>query len=99
MLLLTQSDNKDGCKRNFPDTAVFILLLLFRDLNKIFSHVRLKCLGDTDRTVLVEIIFKECNEHSRRCNYCIIEGMSEILVAIGSLNPDTESACLSVAEV
>ena len=66
-----------------------MLLLLLRNFDDVLTHIRLECLWNTDRTVLVEIILKECDEHSRWSNNCIVESMCKILASVSSLNSDT----------
>ncbi len=86
LLLCTTLLSKKAAQSNC--TALSQFLLLFRNFDKLLAHIRLECLWNTDRTVLVEIILEECDEHSRRCNYRIIKCMSKILLAVFTLNPD-----------
>ena len=63
------------------------------------THVWLKNLRDAYRTVCIQIILKECNKHTRRCNYCIIQCICKILRAITSLYTDSKSTSLSISEI
>ena len=45
------------------------------------AHVRSQYLGDPDRAVFVEIVLKERNQHSRRCNDGVVERMRKIFSA------------------
>lgn len=81
-------------KHFYQAVKAFFLLLNF---NFIFSHVILQCLWNSDTSVLIEVVFKERNEHSRRCNNSIVESMSKILLAAFSLYSDSKTSCLCVA--
>ena len=71
------------------------LLLHFN--KRLAAHIRLKSLGYPDGAVLVEIILKKSNKHSRGSGNCVVEGVSEILLAALALDSDAETSCLSVA--
>ena len=78
-----------------PPFHIFILL---SDLG-LAAHIRSEDLGNINSAVSVEVVLEERNKHSGRCNNGIVKGMSEILLTIGAVYADLESACLSVAEV
>ena len=68
----------------------------------ITAHVRLQCLRDLNAVILAvkaKIVFKQSYEHTRRSNNGIIKGMSKILLAVLSLDLDSESASLRISEI
>ena len=73
--------------------------LLSGDLDDgLAAHVRSQCLRDPDGSVFVQVILKEGNEHSRRSDAGVVEGMSKVC-AFGSPDPYLKTSCLSVASV
>ena len=79
------------------ETPCLLICLFFRNFNnRLAAHVHSKRLGDPDAAVLIEIVLKERDEHSRRSNACVIESVGKIC-ALGSSDPDLETSCLSVA--
>ena len=92
---------------SFPKQAVLLMnysINKVRDLfngNQLFlaAHIRTKGNGDINAAVGVEVIFKECDEHSRRSNDGIIERMGKIFFAVLAVDSDCESASLCVAAV
>ena len=62
---------------------VLPLVFLFSGNNFVLAaHVRTQCFGDIDRAVSVEVVFKECDEHTGRSNDGVIEGVREIFLAV-----------------
>ena len=52
-----------------------------------------------DRTICLKVIFKECNQHSWWCNYCIIQCMCKIFASIISFYTNSKSSSLCIAKV
>ena len=67
--------SKKGQSANCPFNH--ILLLFLRHFDNILTHIRSESLRDTDRAVLVEVIFKESDKHSRRSNNSIAVKLME----------------------
>ena len=70
--------------------------------NGVAAHIGTQSLGDFDRVFLAveaEVVFEQGYKHSRGSNNGVVEGVCEILLAIGALDADAESACLRFAEV
>ena len=64
------------------------------------AHVHSQRLWNANRTVVVEVVFQECNHHTRRCNNGVVEGVRQIgLFCFLVLNADSQSACLSVTQI
>ena len=69
---------------------MFLFILLLSCLLKILfsTHVWTKLLWNSDSSVSLEIVLKESDKHSWWSNNCIVECMSEILLAILALYSD-----------
>ena len=59
------------------ETFLFVKLLL-RDKNFRAAHVRSERFGNLNAAVSLEIVLKESDEHSRRSDYGVVEGVSEV---------------------
>lgn len=83
---------------NFKELRINQKLFLFLYLNDgLTTHIGPESLRYSDGAVLVEIILKKCNEHSRRSGNGVVEGMSEVFLSALALYSDTKPSCLSVA--
>ena len=56
-------------------------------------------LGNIHRTILIEVILQKSNQHSRRCNHRIVEGMRVVVAALPVLDTDAQPACLCITQV
>ena len=72
---------------------------MLRNQNFLAAHVRLEALRDGDASVLLEVVLKERNEHTRGCNAGVVERVGQIHLAVRTLDADAETAGLCVAEV
>ncbi len=52
------------------------------------THIRAKSLRNPDRTIRIQIVFQEGNQHSWGSDYSIIQGMGKIFASICSVYTD-----------
>ena len=78
---------------------LLLLFLLFGNCDNVLSHIRTERLGYPYAAILVEVVLKECDEHSRRCNNGIVKSMREVLVSVLCLDSDTKTSCLCIAKI
>ena len=89
------SENRIQQKENPAKCGVFSLL----HCNLIGKHVTLQSLRNADAAILIQVVFEECDQHSRRCHNGVVQCMCEILLAVCALHTDTKASCLCVTEV
>ena len=52
------------------------------------THVWLQCLRDINRSICIQVILKECDQHTWWSNNCIIQCMCKILLAVFAFDTD-----------
>ena len=58
------------------------------------AHVHSQRFWDANGTVIVQVVFQECDEHTWRSNYGVVQGVSEVVFAF-AFDADTQSASLT----
>ena len=72
---------------------------MLRNQNFLAAHIRLEALRDGDGAVLLEVVFKEGDEHTRGCDAGVVECVGQIHLAVRALDANAETAGLCVAEI
>ena len=72
---------------------------MLRNQHFLAAHIRLEALRDGDGAVLLEVVFKEGDEHTRGCDAGVVERVGQIHLAVRALDADAETAGLCVAEI
>ena len=60
------------------------------------AHVWLQCFRNIYRSVSIQVIFQECDQHSRRGYYSVIQCMCKIFLAIFSIYTDSQTTSLCI---
>ena len=63
------------------------------------AHIRSERNGNVDGAVCVEVVFQECDQHSRRSDDGVVERVGEVLAVLAAVDADFQAARLCVAEV
>ena len=72
--------------------------LLFRDDNFLAAHVRTQSFRDANAAVCLEVVLKECDEHTRRCNNGVVQRVGKVL-AVFAVYADAQAARLCITKV
>ena len=72
---------------------------MLRNQHFLAAHIRLEALRDGDGAVLLKMVFKERDEHTRGCDAGVVERVGQIHLAVRTLDADAETAGLCVAEI
>ena len=70
---------------------------MLRNQHFLAAHIRLEALRDGDSAVLLEVVLKERNKHTRGCDAGVVERVGQIHLAVRALDADAETAGLCVA--
>ena len=96
---LLSGGNPVGCRpttlKGFAGFECFVT----SSSNLCFSaHVGLQGFRDSDAAVGAEVVLQKGNQHARRSNYRIIQGVGEV-VAVLAFDSDLQATCLGIAKI
>ena len=63
------------------------------------AHVGLQHLGDGHAAVGLEVVLQEGDQHTRRRDAGVVQGVGQVALAVGALDADVQAAGLGVAQV
>src|SRR5699024_7977930 len=83
----------------FACGRVSVPFLLLGNQNLGTTHIRLEHLRDGDGAVCLEMVLEECDQHTRRSNNGVVQGMSQVQLTVLTTYTNLQAASLCVAQV
>ena len=77
---------------------LFYFLFMFRYDFFDSAHVWLQCFRNIYASVCIQVVLQECDQHSRRSNYGVVQRMSEIFTVF-TVYTDFQSSGLCITQV
>ena len=84
-----------GCGK--PGAVLVFLIGGDHDLQP--AHVRLQHFGDGHAAVGLQVVLQEGDQHTRGCHAGVVQGVSQIGLAVLALDADVQAARLCIAQV
>ena len=79
--------------------VLIIKLLLVGHQHSLAAHVGAQHFGDGHSAIGLQVVFQESDQHTRRGHAGVVQGMSQLRLAVLILIADVQAACLGITQV
>lgn len=75
-------------RNRLPVCICEIIRLLLLRTNAVGEHIPLEWFWNPDAAICIQVVFQECDQHSRRCHNGIVQRMRKVLAAVSCFDPN-----------
>ena len=73
--------------------------LVFRNQFLFSAHVHTKNFRNAYGSVCIQVVLQECDQHTRRSNYGVVQGMCQVFLSVLAVDTDFQTSCLCITKV